>query len=586
MNTLLIFTVVSIVSLLVVVGLNILMARRHGWLMGVIRVGATLISAIIAIPISKWIAGKIALPIEEAILKGDIATLLAAAPTGTAAVDVILTLVIAPLLFAFVFVLIRVLFTIILKIVEVSVPALKKDKGPYKWTLPIAAVNGILLMLVFLAPLCSFLALGGNALGQLPPDTANAPMPAEISNMVTGQTNVTPAALGIRMTKNPVVVVVDNTVGKPIFHFLTSGEVAPTATDPDKSAIKVELSTELSDVLGVVNALDGVTETLKKENPTTEDLAQLDALVDDLMKNRLFKSIATELIKEIGTQWQTPTGTLLGKTRPSLPSEVTPTFTAFMKFLSSTEYQYVEGDVKTIVLVFDELLVADIVDTSISAEELSRRLSDSGVIATAMEILRKNDRTAYLADEVQVMCVRVVTSMLGVDKIQNGEHDEMLNNVAGQLNDIVNNAESKEDRDNKIIAAVTPTFEKYNYNIPNDVVVEIADKIIAEKGQDGAITKEDLKQFLIDHADDEDLFNKLPDGAGDKLDDYLDESGDIDDLLESIPDDLLESLPDLLESIPDDLDDLLESVPDDLDDLLESVPEELPESLPVDIPGN
>lgn len=526
----LIFSLTALFFILLFTGLSLLFSRKHGWVSAVIRIGATVVAAIVSIPVSKSIAGKIYEPLQELIVTGETAELLNSVPSGLEIMRVLITSLFAPLFFGVVFVAIRILFAIIFKIVEKCVPYLKDaENKPLYLTLPLGAVNGLLIMLVVLVPLCGFMALGGEVIDNLPDEvkTESLDMGTDASQLIAGTSDATMEDIGNTLSDNPVVLVVDNTVGAPIFYFLTTGYADLEISD---KPIKINIEDELANVLTIVDSIEEFSAATEKDDFSSDDTHLLDDLIDSLFASPLFKALTTDIVVHLGTEWQTPEGTFLGEARPALPVEIEPTFNAFMGFLATSTYQTVEKDLDVFTSVLNEFLVADIFDSTLTSEQMLERLRDSQLLANVMATLRSYERSAPLATEMQTLSVRVIAKVLGLDKIESGEHDEMLGQVAGKLNTFAELP--KEERDREIIAAVGSTFQEHGYNIPDDVVVEVADQIIAEKGGDGDITTEDLKDYLSEHATDPDLLNKLPEGTDlpddDAIDDYFgNETGDI-----------------------------------------------------------
>ena len=104
----------------------------------------------------------------------------------------------------------------------------------------------------------------------------------------------------------------------------------------------------------------------------------------------------------------------------------------------------------------------------------------------------------------------MVTSMLGVESLQSGEHAELMENVAGSLNDVM--YMEKEERDAVIQESLSEAFKDSGFEVSGDVVTNLSDEIIEELGTDGEITAEELTDFLVQKSEEgfDIPFDQLP----------------------------------------------------------------------------
>ena len=127
--------------------------------------------------------------------------------------------------------------------------------------------------------------------------------------------------------------------------------------------------------------------------------------------------------------------------------------------------------------------------------------------------LEANPRLSVLVDELKTLSLRMVSNMLGAELLQNGEYAEMMDSVADTL---TNSLEmTKEERDALILDALKNDFANEGFDVPDDVVLEMADKMIADLGSDGTITSDELTDYLVNHGDE--AFEFVPDELPDNL---------------------------------------------------------------------
>ena len=144
------FGVIISLALLVYLALSVLFAvlraRRRGWIMATVRIGATLLAAVVAFVLAKWIPTLVLDEIFDTLtpqLGEGLGGFISEVPAGIEGVRVLAALIAAPILFFVLFLILRIIFAIVCKIVEVCVPFLKV-RSLKALTMSLGAVNAIL----------------------------------------------------------------------------------------------------------------------------------------------------------------------------------------------------------------------------------------------------------------------------------------------------------------------------------------------------------------------------------------------------------------------------------------------------------
>ena len=134
--------------------------------MAVVRIGITAVSAVAAIPLTKLLAELLSDTVYGLILPrlgSELETFLTEVPVGAEGMRVIAALIVSPILYLLVFLLLRWVVSIVAWIVEKCVPLLKK-RSLRVVSMPLGALNGILIAAVTLIPLCGYVVLGAHML--------------------------------------------------------------------------------------------------------------------------------------------------------------------------------------------------------------------------------------------------------------------------------------------------------------------------------------------------------------------------------------------------------------------------------------
>ncbi|MBQ9151796.1 MAG: hypothetical protein IJX72_06065 [Clostridia bacterium] len=531
MNISLIFIIFTIVLFLYVAGVSVLglfMAKKRSWIMVSVRIGVTVLAAILAIFVSELVAGLITDVVYDRVvpLLGEkISGFMTEVPVGAEGLRVIVALLIAPILYAIVFGLLRLLLMIAVWIVEKCVPALQGFVRP-EISMPVGAVNGLLIAMVTLIPLCGFMTFGGHML--------NTFVDADMCDTAFVQENILDTLdmdeaeisdLARKLEKNPAVIVVHKTVGKPVFQALTTAKLDTTETHG--AVVKMNLDSELCGLLKTAGYATEAMGSLEKEDYTVEDKDLLFATADSFFESEWVKMLATDTLVAVSTDWLEGES-FAGMARPSLDASLNPTLTCILTILSSETVDTLEEDIHDILDVVGDFLVHDLLTEDADYTELVKKLGSSGLLTDMMAKLQANERLAVLATELKSLSIRLVTNMLGVEQLKEGQYADMMGNVAGTLTDALEM--SKEERDALVVESVQNAFADEGYEVPPEVVVEVTDKIVADLGEDGEITGDELTDYLVNHSDE--LAGSLPDGLPEDLPDELPD-GILDDLPET-----------------------------------------------------
>ena len=209
---------------------------------------------------------------------------------------------------------------------------------------------------------------------------------------------------------------------------------------------------------------------------------------------------------------------------------IDPTFSCVLQLLASETPQTLSEDIHVILDVLCDLRLKGFLNAeTVFYEDLIRSLGRDGFLTSLLARLDQNERMHLLVDEIRTMSVRLVGRMLGVDQLQNGQYDALMDDVASSLNDVLQ--KPAEERDEIIKQAINQNFDTHGFNVPEDVALEVSDKVINELGADGEITKEELIDFLSNYASKNDASStENGNGNGNATEDV------------TLPDDLLDDI--------------------------------------------
>lgn len=521
-----IFAIVAFLYMAGVITIGVFAAKKKSWIMASVRVGVTVLSAILAIFVCKLLAGLITDKIYGLVLPllGDtVGGFMTAVPISAEGLRTIVSLMIAPLLYLLVFVLIRLLLMIAVWIVEKCVSALENFKD-IRISMPVGGLNGLLIAMVTLVPLCGFLSFGGHLLNTVvESDMCETALVQEMIMEPLNMEEEAIADLAHTLESNAAVVVVHKTIGKPIFHALTTSKLDADTTHGQK--VKINLDSEFCGLIKTAGYALEAMDSFGKDDYTEEDKEILFATADSFFESDWIRMVAADTLATMSSHWLEGEE-FMGIARPSMDATLDPTFKCILTILSTENGETLEEDIHVLLDVIGDFLVYDLLAEDADYGELVKKLGSSGILTDLMAKLQANERLAVLAGELKSLSIRLVTNMLGVEQLKEGQYAEMMGDVAGTLTDTLDM--SKEERDALVVESVQDAFANEGYEVPAEVVVELTDKIVADLGSDGQITGDELTDYLVNHSDE--LADVLPDGLPE-------------DLPDEIPDGILDNLP-------------------------------------------
>ena len=296
--------------------------------------------------------------------------------------------------------------------------------------------------------------------------------------------------------KHPVLSVIHGTVGEVVFDELTTAKLDVAATHG--TVIEMNLETELCGLLKTAGYAMEVMESMEKEDYTLEDKEYLFHTVDAFFASEWMKLFATDTLVAMSETWLKGEE-FAGMPRPTMDATVAPTLDEVLEILASETVGTLEEDIHAIMDVVGDFLVHDLMDEGAEYTEMVQQLGNSGLLTDMMGKLEANERLRSLAGEIKALSMRLVSNMLGLDLLKDGQYGEMLGEVAGTLNDVLEM--SREEREEMILDSIKGSFSQQGFDVPDEVALEMSDQMIEELGKDGEITADELTDYLVNHAE-------------------------------------------------------------------------------------
>ena len=536
----LIITAVFLVFILLSGGLMLLNARKRHWIMSLARFGVVIISAIISVPIAKAIAGAFSGQLCSLVLSNlgtDMEDFIAEAPLAAESVSLLISLVFAPILFIFVFLLVRGLLALVAWIVEKSVPFFK-SKPVYNLaiSLPVGAVTGFLFAVIVILPLCGTLALGTDAidagiemtqneyeaLEQELKDTKKEQKEYENSkkepvygydywyeeqdedevdydaeidrikeSMEDTEETVEMLESFKTITDGPVTHVV-GTLGSPLFRWMTSGSV-----EYEGEKIKVSLTEDVPAIADAASVLSEAAQGIGDGDVTSKDKKALNNALEDILAFDIIACIMSDSIEYVSELWLNDES-FFGISCPDMGEMLQPVYNTSLQVMADSDMESIREDVLTVADVLTDLIAAGVTGGD-DYEDMMFALAEDDLLDELVTKLEKNKHMSPVALEIKNLSVRLVAASMGDLLKETDQYDPLMDDVAREMTRALSmsKAEQKLYLENRIGYA----FAEYDIQVPGSIAVEMSERAMDDLGRDGVINEHELKDYYINYMD-------------------------------------------------------------------------------------
>ncbi len=489
-------------------GLTALFSRKHSWIVSLMRIGVVAVSVVASVPLSKLVAdllGDYLYTFLEGSLNADMLNYMNDVPLAANSIRVIATLLVAPIIFTVLFVVIRLLLSVVIWILRLTVPALSNGETASAASISLGAVNGVLIALITLIPLCGYITLANTTMESLTHLSGSINTSQEQSVSADYELLASDSALGDTMdileevtgitgeiASDPMVSVMDF-VGKPLFTWMTSGRI-----QGKNGQIPFSLTQDLPHLADSCGHLLTSVEALTDGEMTQQDKEEVSEALQDVLSSTWVAELAAESIGHIADVWIAGDDFLSIKA-PDLGPMLQPLMDSALRVLSTENAETLRRDVDTVAGIVLDLSTMGFLDENPDYEKLMKDLGDTGLLTDLLKRLESNVHLAPLSTELRSLSVRVVSVVLGDKLKETDEYDPMIGQVADELNKVLDMP--AEERKEIIKTSVQTAFVDYGVEVPEDLAVELSEQAIEELGTDGEITQDELKDYFINHMD-------------------------------------------------------------------------------------
>lgn len=400
----LIISLVFLIGVGLAVLVGILRGRKYRWQVSLGRIISVLVSAVAAALLASLISGLVISAVLRSVIEkgvlGEIGDMLASLPSGIAAVSVLGSMFIAPIIFMPLFTVFKIVLGIVSKIVVRKIMEamaksgkLKEPKNAKPVTrkhvkkkdtaivayggnylgATLGAICSVMILLVFLVPIAGNLKVAGGISPMVLGSDEENPTLTLVNDVVDGVTN------------NAATFTVKYTGGELLYGVMTKGEL---------NGERVKLNDEAEFFASLANAI------AKKEGKTPEQKAEgIREISDTFSETVISRTLLSELCMAAGEDWLEGEA-YYGIKRPSLGKNFKSLSLAMVEVLSTSDGENVKHDIKAITYAIAAIVERDLAKDIESNPDIiiSNEEATSEVFAAFLEDERHTPIVDALAD--------------------------------------------------------------------------------------------------------------------------------------------------------------------------------------------
>ena len=484
-----VFTVASVALTVGTVLINIRLAERRSWIVSAIRAGATVLAAILALPITKLLAGfltDVSYQLVMPVLGDDIGDLVGASSEGLEGTGTVTSMMVSLVTYILVFLLLQLGFVLAGVAACRFLPALR-ERARRGVALTFGVCNGLLAALVILSSVCAFLTVSGHTLGDTTAsiDTYHAEQTAGIVQKFNSA-NEDERSLSRMLDRHPLVSLLSSTVGRPLLAVLGNDQIR---LEDENEIVELNLDREMSVVVRTATHLTDAGAALEKEDFCEDDKARLYGLSDSMTDSRWMSVVSADAVVVMAENWKQgkPFG---GMNAPVAVNAARPAFDCLMDTMAASEADALREDLHVLFDVMGDLKIAGLLSETDDVQLLICNAARDDLFCVIDAKLAVNSRFDPLAAEMRLMSVRLLADLLGKDALLAGEHSALMRALAADLTAGGENT----------VSAMEETLAAYGYELPENVAKVVAEQILADLGSDGAISEIELTTYLSELA--------------------------------------------------------------------------------------
>ena len=468
-------------AIFLIAGISVLVgalkAKKYVWQFTLAKTITVIVSIVLSVILSVVLArtlADLAVSYIPAIISDDsVAMILAEVPSAGASIAAIITMLISPILFMFLFGIVEAIIGLFKKPLARLILWKKKDKENKKQEFltkekfdgASAICGAICSLLVFIAsaaPIIGFVGIANSAM----------PIVSSISNVDTQVVEIVNSA-----AENPGTKTVKALGGDLIFNSLTKTKINDE---------KVKLSTELDCALSVANAYVCV----YNDDVSNADKANaIRQTAPAFEKSTIVPTVASEFLSGATAKWSKGED-FCYISAPSLGADFDSATNALYTSFASTTSATIREDYKSITNIFALVVERDVLDQmSDGNNNVLLIFKDEELVSGIMVEMLNNERLSPAIEGFANAGMTMIARSLGIYENPQALYDGFIADMSDEYKEIMSGSLSNTEKFNELSAAIDEIYIKYGIDLSNGVAECIAISMLDDE------TLDDVQSF-------------------------------------------------------------------------------------------
>ena len=384
---------------------------------------------------------------------------------------------IAPILFLFVYLILRLIFRIIAGIVT---KAIFKEKNWLKskvWGLSLGFLQGVMSAIVFVAIIAGLVCTVNNVTDTiLAQDSDQLAEIQETVSEIDGYVNI--------VADDPIVKIVDKTnfIYNSLNSFKFNGETV---------VLKNELAT-LTDA-GVY--LLPLSENTDIATWTSTEYDMLDTFVDKFGASEILPVVSSDILSAACESWANGE-TFMGIEAPKADETINPLLITLYASFKTSDPNTIVTDLGTLVDILRitgkyELLAGE------STDIMSKLSGD--LITELLNVISQNERFSILIPEITNLSMRMLASAIKLPANTEEVYGNITSSISNDLNSFLSGTKDAEACE-QLKTSVTTALKDNGIEVSDDVATIVAETIITAFEEKETVSQEDIENYFADYA--------------------------------------------------------------------------------------
>lgn len=402
-------------------------------------------------------------------------------PSVSDALGYYIYMLLAPFAFIVLFIAVRILLGIIMLIVRRFIPILNNIPGVAKRLggLGVGALNGFIWCLILFMPLLGTVNVVNTVLTTM--DVPAAEETVEAGNVTMLSSEQTSEMDEITQYISPLV---ESGAGRVLLS--CGGELLyDSVAGADYYGERVTLSNEAKVIISTVNDISAVGED---DNMA---VVAVDAVVNAIGGSPIIKNLAAELVSGAAKAWNKGE-TFMGVEKISLGEMFDPTMDVVLGILETESRETIYEDLQAVSGFIHAVDDHGMLDQSGEGDSMIDAFGEAGMFTDLLAPIENNDRMVAVVDEINAFAVRIFTSNMGMASDHQAVYDNLMNSLAGTVNQYADNMISYDEAK----AAITDALCKYGIVVNGEETDNLVNAMLDEyDGFDSEMSKK-LREFF------------------------------------------------------------------------------------------